>query len=224
MVTWFALGGIGGGQAGVVNLTRISRVLVPPACAACRAPCAPDRSVCASCVRDLDLSGPIREPEVPGVDAICSVAAHSGVGRTILGAYKFNGLFGLAPFIASRMAEVAPINGESGCVVPVPAAGLRRRLRGFDTASDLANLLSGWTGWPIRIDSLVRIGHGRQRGRGRETRLADPPVIEAREDHDGTVLLVDDVVTTGATLATCARVLRASGASGVLAVTFTRRV
>src|SRR5680860_1675316 len=99
--------------------TRIARLLVPPACAGCRSPCEPGRSVCASCVRDLDLSGPIHDPDLPEIDAICSVATHSGVGRTILADYKFNGLFGLAPFIASRMSEVAPIAGESGCVVPV---------------------------------------------------------------------------------------------------------
>ncbi len=207
-----------------MKATRLARLLVPPACAACRSPCESGRSVCVSCLRDLDLSGPIHEPELPGVDAICSVAAHSGVGRTILAAYKFNGLFGLAPFIASRMSEVAPVCGESGCVIPVPAAGLRRRLRGFDTAEDLAGRLSRWTGWPLRTGSLVRIGNGRQRGRGRSTRLADPPMIESRKKHDGVVLLVDDVVTTGATLSTCARTLRASGARRVLAVTFTRRI
>ncbi|MBK8293260.1 MAG: ComF family protein [Solirubrobacterales bacterium] len=203
---------------------QIARLFVPPACAGCGSACEPERSVCAECLRDLDLSGPIHDPPLPDIDAISSVATHSGVGRSILSAYKFNGLFGLAPFIASRMSEVAPATGESGCVVPVPAAGLRRRLRGFDTAEDLAERLSGWTGLPIRTESLVRIGQGRQRGKGRSTRLADPPVIEAREVHDGVVLLVDDVVTTGATLAACARSLRESGAAGVLAVTFTRRV
>ncbi|MBK5231555.1 MAG: ComF family protein [Thermoleophilia bacterium] len=207
-----------------MKANRFARLLVPPACAACHSPCEPGRSVCAACVRELDLSGPIHDPALPGIEAICSVAAHSGVGRTILAAYKFNGLFGLAPFIASRMSEVAPTTGESGCVVPVPAAGLRRRLRGFDTAEDLARRLSGWTGWPIQTGSLVRVGQGRQRGRGRSTRLADPPVIKTRKEHDGLILLVDDVVTTGATLVTCARTLRASGASRVLAVTFTRRV
>ena len=204
--------------------TRLARLLVPPTCAACCSPCEPDRSICPSCVRDLDLSGPIVGPDIPGIERIRSVAPHSGVGRSILAAYKFGGLVGLAPFIASRMSEVAPGAGDSGCVVPVPAARFRQRLRGFDTAEDLARLLSGWTGWPLRTGSLVRAGHGRQRGKGRNTRLADPPVIEAREKHEGTVLVVDDVVTTGATLTTCARSLRGSGASRVLAVTFTRRV
>lgn len=206
-----------------MKATHLARLLVPPVCAACRSPCEPGRSVCVSCVRDLDLSGPVRGPDLPGIDEIRSVAAHTGVGRTILGAYKFNGLYGLAPFIASRMSEVAPVSPESGCVVPVPPAVLRRRLRGFDTAEDLAGRLSGWIEWPVLTGSLVRIGQGRQRGRGRSSRLADPPVIEARSDHGGVILLVDDVVTTGATLTTCARALRASGAERILAVTFTRR-
>lgn len=202
----------------------IARLLVPPSCPGCRSPCEAGRTVCSACVRELDASGPIHEPDLPDVDAVVSVTEHSGAGRSILAGYKFGGLFGLGPFIASRMSEIAPENGQGGSLIPVPAAGLRRRLRGFDSAEDLAAGLSSWTDWQMRTGSLVRIGHGRQRGRGRETRLGDPPVIEARTGHCGEVLLVDDVVTTGATLTACARALRQSGAERVFAVTFTRRV
>lgn len=205
-------------------IQKVARLLVPPACVGCRSPIDPDRSVCDDCLRELDTSGPIGEPAVAGIDAVVSVTPHNGVGRSILGAYKFNGLFGMGDFIAARMSEVAPVAGESGCLVPVPAASVRKRLRGFDTADELSGRISEWVDWPCRPGTLARIGFGRQRGRGRESRLADPPKVEAGTAHSGTVLLVDDVLTTGATLGACARVLRESGAERVLAVTFTRRL
>jgi predicted amidophosphoribosyltransferase len=76
---------------------------------------------------------------------------------------------------------------------------------------------------------LIRRGHGRQRGRGRAGRLADPPDIRPREGAGRLLggreaLLVDDVMTTGATLATAAGALRQAGAASVSALTFTRRL
>ncbi|MGK2954913.1 MAG: ComF family protein [Solirubrobacterales bacterium] len=205
-------------------IQMMARLLVPPACVGCRLLIDPDRSICDECLWELDASGPIDEPALPGVDAVVSVSPHAGVGRSILSAYKFNGLFGLGDFIAARMSEAAPVANEAGRVVPVPAAAVRSRLRGFDTADELSGKVADWVDWPCRSGTLARIGLGRQRGRGRKSRLSDPPKVEARSAHSGTVLLVDDVLTTGATLSTCARVLRESGAERVLAVTFTRRL
>jgi ComF family protein len=205
-------------------IQKMARLLVPPACVGCRCPIDSDRSVCDECLSELDASGPIEGPPVPGIDAVVSVTPHAGVGRAILGAYKFRGLFGLGDFIAARMSEAAPVAGEAGCVVPVPAASIRRRLRGFDTADELSGKVADWVDWSCNADGLERIGLGRQRGRGRGSRLADPPKVESRAAHSGTVLLVDDVLTTGATLGVCSRVLRESGAKRVLAVTFTRRL
>ncbi|MGV1050451.1 MAG: ComF family protein, partial [Solirubrobacterales bacterium] len=71
---------------------------------------------------------------------------------------------------------------------------------------------------------LARRGSGRQVGRRRAERLAHPPRIRATGAAPRSVMLVDDVLTTGATLSACARALRAAGATRVVAVTFARRL
>jgi predicted amidophosphoribosyltransferase len=124
--------------------------------------------------------------------------------------------------MAERIQWLAPAAVLSGTVVPVPAAGLRSRRRGFDPAGELALALSSRIGLPLR-PCLERKGPGRQRGRRRAQRVGDPPRIEVSGEAPRSILLVDDVLTTGATLSSCAAALRAAGAVRVAAVTFTRR-
>ncbi|MGB7684923.1 MAG: phosphoribosyltransferase family protein, partial [Solirubrobacterales bacterium] len=71
---------------------------------------------------------------------------------------------------------------------------------------------------------LRRRGSGRQVGRRRADRVGHPPCIQVHGRAPRSVLLIDDVLTTGATLAACAKALRAAGAARVVAVTFARRL
>jgi predicted amidophosphoribosyltransferase len=125
--------------------------------------------------------------------------------------------------MAAAIAAGAPralLDGAT--LVPVPAAPARRRRRGFDHADVLAGALARRTGLP-RVRALRRRGGARQLGAGRRERLTAGRLdVVATGPAPPVALLVDDVHTTGATLAACARALRAAGAEDVRAVTYAR--
>jgi predicted amidophosphoribosyltransferase len=126
--------------------------------------------------------------------------------------------------MASRMAAALRGIPVAGLAVPVPSHPLRTRLRGFDPTATLARFLAGEVpGLELATGVLRRRDLDSQRGRSRAERLADPPRFTARP-VSGDVLLVDDVMTTGATLRAAALALSDSGASRVRAVTFAREL
>ena len=131
---------------------------------------------------------------------------------------------------------------DAPLLVPVPLHPRRLRRRGFNQAALIAGALAERTGLEV-AHCLARTGPaGTQVGRAREQRRRGPvgtvevargPVTAAPGDPAGArdgpaargqILLVDDVVTTGATLAACSNALLAAGAAGVAAVAFARTV
>ena len=152
-----------------------------------------------------------------------SSASYEGVARQLVAALKFRRLLPVADLMAERIEWLAPAHMLSGTVVPVPPAKPRLRHRGFDPAGELAAALAARLEMPL-LPCLERRGRGRQVGRRRAERVGHPPRIGAKGVVPRSALLVDDVLTTGATLSACARALRAGGASRVVAVTFARRL
>lgn len=203
-------------------LHAIALGLVPALCAACGRSCRPDAGLCSHCARRLAGAAPISGIGPPGLDTAWSSAPHEGVARDLVSALKFRRLLPVAGLMADRIQWLAPGDVLSGTIVPVPAARLRSRRRGFDPAGELALALGERLDLPLRR-CLRRTGAGQQRGRRRAQRVGDPPRILVCEEVPRSVLLIDDVLTTGATLSACARALRAAGAVRVAAVTFTRR-
>ncbi len=197
--------------------------LVPPLCAACGRGCRPEAALCARCSRRLAAAAPLSGGGAPGLDRAWSSAAHEGVARELVAALKFRRLLPVADLMADRIQWLAPGAVLSGAIVPVPTARLRSLARGFDPAAELAAALARRTGLPLTA-CLTRRGSRRQVGRRRAERVGHPPSIRARDQPPRSVLLVDDVLTTGATLSSCARALRSSGAVRVAAITFTRRL
>ncbi|HKZ14515.1 MAG TPA: phosphoribosyltransferase family protein [Solirubrobacterales bacterium] len=158
-----------------------------------------------------------------GVDRVWSSASHDGVARALVAALKFRRLLPAAEVMAERMHWLAPGHLLGGAVVAVPPARARRRRRGFDPAGELAAALAARLEVEV-VPCLARRGSGHQMGRRRAERIRHPPHIEAIGPAPRSVLLVDDVLTTGATLTACAAALRAAGAKRVVALTFTRRL
>jgi predicted amidophosphoribosyltransferase len=194
-------------------------LVAPPRCAVCSGLADPERALCGRCDAEL-ATAPVQPAVVPGVDRALAAAPYTGVARSLVGGLKFRRLLRLA----DRAAEAIVAGCGSvleGPLVPVPAAPLRRRVRGFDPAEEIAWALARRRG--LRPAPCLRRRQGpRQVGRPRAERLADPPRVTLCAPAPAEVVLVDDVITTGATLAACAHALRDGGTEHIVAVAFAR--
>jgi ComF family protein len=214
----------------------LTRLLAPPLCWSCGCPARLDEPLCLGCRRTLRHLG--REPiPLSGIE-IWAAVAYEGAARELVRGLKFRGAIALANAMAALIAANAPgellpraldlsaadpPRSQPPALVPVPLHPARRRKRGFNQAAILAEALARRTRLAM-ADRLTRSGAaGTQVGRARPARLAAPPgSIQAHAPIPARAVLVDDVATTGSTLAACARALRADGALEVRAVTFAR--
>jgi predicted amidophosphoribosyltransferase len=204
-------------------LHAAASLIAPPLCAACGRTCRAEAVICTRCSRSLATARPILAGGPQGIDRVWSSASHDDVARALVTALKFRHLLPVAELMADRVHWLAPAMLLGGEVVPVPAAPPRLRRRGFDPAAEFAAALGSRLEVPS-TPCLARHGSGHQVGRRRAERIRHPPRIEPIAPSPRSVLLVDDVLTTGATLTACAQALRASGAKRVVALTFTRRL
>ena len=144
---------------------------------------------------------------------------------------KYRGWHGLGEVMARRMARVAfpaDVRDEARQVVPVPTTAIRIRERGYNQAEVLARALARATGRTISCSLERGAGASSQVALQPAARLANVAgafrlVAGAEQDVAGEhVLLIDDVLTTGATVVACTRTLVDAGARCVSVLTFAR--
>lgn len=191
-----------GALAGALSL------LLPVWCAGCdRA----DTALCPPC-RALLTPAPRRRALETDL-AVTAALTFEGVPARIVRAFKEDGRTTLArPLGAALAAALADVAPGGAVVVPVPASRAALRRRGY-AAVDLLVRRAG-----VRSRRLLVPGRaaGDQRGLGRDDRARNVAgTLRARPAAGLRVVVVDDVVTTGATLREAARVLRAAGAEVV---------
>jgi len=218
-------------------LSALASLVAPLRCASCGVP---GDAWCDACRLGLELitgprcarcGAPTRWPvdrcrECRGrrlaFAAAWAAVAHRGAAAVLMRRWKDGGL-------ALRAVAAEAVLGRraapaADCLCPVPGDPARVRRRGVDTPHALASALAAGWSVPVRLDLVARVrAVPPQRGldaarRRRNLARAFAPGAGA----PATVVLVDDVYTTGATADACARALRQAGARRVEVVTFAR--
>lgn len=222
----------------------------PPACLACsrEGQSAGTGGVCAACWSSLPIASaplcgscgvPIAAPGAkaladpacgrcaespPPIDGIRPAAIYSGSARTILRAFKYGGADYLAPHLAALVSSC--LAGWAGYVViPVPATRREIREKGYFPAGLLARGVADRMRLPFSSRVLRKVREtARQTTLDLGRRHRNVATCFASDVAPESVLLIDDVATSGATLFACARALRRGGARLVLAGVFARAV
>ena len=153
-----------------------------------------------------------------------AAVAYDDAARLLVAAWKERGLRKLAALAAELVCEVVP-RPRSYTLTFVPADPNRRLERGHNPAERLAVEIGAR--WDLPVAPLLARSHGVAPQRGlplAERRRNVRGVFQATGNAPGTVVLVDDVYTTGATVSAAATALRKAGARRVEVVTFARAV
>lgn len=196
----------------------------PPRCVGCGRV---DTWWCSSCAEDLTALplDPVPYPLEPFVTTF-STGSHTGLLQNAVQALKYYGLTELSTILGARLAATYPLlNMPIDLIVPVPLFNVRLMERGYNQSQILCTALAEQIGIPTS-DALTRERDtGSQVGLNREERLSNVEsafTADAAQVAGKTLLIVDDVRTTGATLKACAQAALSAGSGAVYALTLSR--
>jgi ComF family protein len=181
-------------------------------CAKCGKPEATPVPRCQDC-RGRDLA----------FDRARAAVSYEGPAREVVKAFKIGGERRIAKVIARWMVPAALSLGAVRCVTWVPSTRRSDAVRGFTPAEELARPLARALGLPAaRLLNKIRATRDQSELSGAQRRANLADAFAARTRVPERVLLVDDIMTTGATAQACATALKLDGARRVVVVTFAR--
>jgi ComF family protein len=184
-----------------------------PTCPSCGSPEVAQEGPCLAC-----------RITPPPWHAAASLGPYEGTLREMVLLFKSRGRDELAaPLAALLLPTLARAKWPpADAITAVPMTWFRRLRRGYNQADLLARVLASELGVPV-LRPLARRGHGTQVGRARSERVhLTAAAFPARHPVAGRLVLVDDVLTTGATAAACTRALLRAGAGEVRVLTLAR--
>ena len=225
-------------------------MLMPPACMACKAPVATPLSLCADCWTGLPAIagarcaccgvplvlahqtevlclGCLAEP--PDFDRACAAYLYGGAARQLALALKAGREAYATPMAAAMLRAAGEMAVPGQLVIPVPLHRWRLLSRGYNQSALLARAVARRSGGVLALDMLERTrATPRSQGMNRRQRQRNvkgafrvtPAGKAALKGAD--VLLVDDVMTTGATASACGRALSRAGAASVTVLAYAR--
>lgn len=223
--------------------------LLPPSCLCCADVVEKHGQVCAACWQEIKFIGKYhcKKCNLPfdfdmGKDALCqacnaqkprytkalSVCEYEGAGKRLSSRLKFQDKTNLAPYMAKMMAKRAQkIRGKIDIIAAVPLHYRRKYMRKYNQSALLAKSVADEMKLNYEPFLLRRIKATKQQTRlsfrERHKNVEGAFCLDAKIDVMGkNIILVDDVMTTGATLNACAAALKSAGAKRVYALTFAR--
>ena len=207
-----------------------TRLLFPKRCPICRRLIEEAVLLCPGCARALRPTGAHARQNGDLFDACYSPFYYREPLRSAFLRYKFEGFRHYAPLFGRWMADCLNANEVCGfdLVTWVPLSSLRRMRRGYDQAQLLAAEISERLNLPLQRTLKCRYHRPLSGMRGeqalRSARMLNTCRVRRGSDVRGRhILLVDDIITTGATLNECARMLKTAGAAEVVCVTLARK-
>lgn len=220
-------------------LERLIGVVAPHTCLACGRE---GKLMCDQCTPDAFITLPSRCFRCKRITldfAVCDSCkkqvrlrhvwirtGYEAHAKELLRLYKFERAQAAAGILAQTMCERLPYLSPATLVIPVPTATSRVRARGYDHAALLARAIARERHYTW-LRAVTHLSQSRQVGSSRQQRLAqlknDFIVTKLGFIKGRDILIVDDVVTTGATIETMATVLKQAGAKSVNALAFAQK-
>ena len=232
--------------------TGLLDLLFPPLCMSCHEPVGSGQGFCAACWGQITfLDGPLCDccgvpfgfdageamqcaaclAKPPDYDRARAIFVYDEHSRAPILALKHTDRLELVPGFVQWLARSGrSMLGNSDLIVPVPLHSFRLWRRRYNQAAELARALARQTAKPVALSALTRSRPTRSQGemasakaRRRNVlgafRVNQPAQVSGRR-----ILLVDDVLTTGATVEACARALKRAGAARVQVLALARVV